>query len=313
MKKYFSILLFLCFLIPTSTFAQVALESETTATVEESTTDLEKALLWKITGKDIVKPSYLFGTIHMIGKEDFILTDLTKEGLEKTERITFEIDMADMNDMGKQMSMMMKAFMDGGTTLKELLSEEDYKLVGDYFNKMGMPMMFLERIKPMFLSALTATDMSPNALQSGEIMSYEMELMKIAETQEKETGGLETMEFQMSMFDSIPYQAQATMLVEGIKNQDGGDEQFAEMVKMYKAQDINAMHKMIDEDEGGVGDYEELLLINRNVNWIPIMAEMMTEKPTFFAVGAGHLGGQKGVITLLRAEGYTLEPLGVAE
>ena len=173
--------------------------------------------------------------------------------------------------------------------------------------------MFLERIKPMFLSALTATDMSPTALQSGEVMSYEMELMKMAQEKEKETGGLETMEFQMSMFDSIPYEAQATMLVEGIKNQDGGNEQFAEMVKLYKAQDINAMHQMIDEDEGGVGDYEELLLVNRNLNWIPIMEKMMVEKPTFFAVGAGHLGGTKGVVTLLQEAGYTVQPLGAAE
>ncbi|MFK7935270.1 MAG: TraB/GumN family protein [Saprospiraceae bacterium] len=311
MTKIFNFILFLFLLTAAPLFAQVALESE--VSTEVVTPELEKALLWKISGKELTQPSYLFGTIHMIGKEDFSLSDVTKESFAKTERVTFEIDMADMNDMSKQMSMMMKAFMEGGKTLKQLLSEEDYKLVSDYFNKMGMPMMFLERIKPMFLSALTATDMSPTAMQSGEVVSYEMELMKMAQAKEKETGGLETMEFQMSMFDSIPYEAQAAMLVDGLKNQDSGNEQFAEMVKLYKAQDINAMHKMIDSDESGVGDYEELLLVNRNLNWIPIMEKMMEEKPTFFAVGAGHLGGDKGVVTLLVAAGYDVKPLGAAE
>ena len=310
MKNYFSWLLLCSFLLfSSSNFAQVALQPTTTAAAPT----LEKALLWKVTGKNLTQPSYVFGTIHMIGKEDFLLTDLTKESISKTDRVTFEIDMADMNDMSNMMSIMMSATMKDGVTLKKLLNAEDYKLVNDFFSEMGMPMMFLERIKPMFLSALTATDMSPTAMKSGEIMSYEMELMKMAEAQKKETGGLETMEFQMSMFDSIPYDAQAKMLVDGIKNQDSGNDQFADMVKMYKAQDISGMHEMIDSDESGVGDYEELLLVNRNVNWIPIMAAMMKEKPTFFAVGAGHLGGKKGVVTLLREAGYTLEPLGATE
>ncbi|MEL7019977.1 MAG: TraB/GumN family protein [Bacteroidota bacterium] len=311
MKNTFYCLLLFAWLFTMPSFAQSAqpLTDSTTTTTDT----LAQSLLWEISGQQLTAPSYLFGTIHMIGKDDFELTDVTRQSLEQTARVTFEIDMADMNDIGKQMSMMMKAFMDGGMTLKQLLNDEDYQLVSDFFKKMGMPMMFLERIKPMFLSALTATDMSPDALQSEEVMSYEMELMKIAETQEKETSGLETMEFQMSMFDSIPYQAQAEMLVDGIRNQEGGNEQFEEMVKLYKAQDINGMHQMIDEDEGGMGDYEELLLVNRNKNWIPIMEKMMQEKPTFFAVGAGHLGGQKGVVRLLRAAGYKLKPLGMTE
>jgi uncharacterized protein YbaP (TraB family) len=38
------------------------------------------------------------------------------------------------------------------------------------------------------------------------------------------------------------------------------------------------------------------------------MRRLMKETPTLFAVGAGHLGGPRGVIALLRAEGYRVEP-----
>ncbi len=269
----------------------------------------EKALLWEISKNELEEPSYLFGTIHMINKEDFFLSDLTKENFKKSERVTFEINLEEMMDFTALMPLMMKAFMSDGITLKDILKEEDYQLIEEHFNEKGIPLMFLERIKPMFLSVLISDDFSQEGLTGGDIVSYEMELLEIARDQEKEIGGLETAEYQMSMFDSIPYKAQAEMLVESIKTGDTGDDQFKEMVDLYKNQDIQGMQDMVAADAEGIGKYEELLLVNRNKNWIPIMAEMMEEKPTFFAVGAGHLGGEKGVIALLRAEGYKVVPL----
>jgi len=275
----------------------------------------ENALLWKIEGKKM-DDSYLYGTIHMIDSKDFFLTPSTEKTFKECERVTFEINMEDMTDMSAQFSLLMSAFMEGGTTLKTLLSAEDYKVVEDHFSEIGLPLMFLERIKPMFLSVLASEDMgSMMGGMTGEkteededvssIKSYEMEFMEMAKSQEKEMAGLETMEFQMSMFDSIPYKAQADMLVETIQaSGEEGSDQLDEMVKMYKAQDLKAMEKMIAEGDEGLGEFAELLLNNRNRNWIPIMEEQMKEKSTFFAVGAGHLGGEVGVVALLREAGY---------
>ncbi|MFN7116780.1 MAG: TraB/GumN family protein [Saprospiraceae bacterium] len=274
------------------------------ATVKE-----ENSLLWEISGKGLKEPSYLFGTIHLIDKKDFILTDATKNSLEKAKRVTFEINMEEMSDMSVLMPLMMKAFMANGTTLRDLLKEEDYTLVKAHFEKMGLPMMLLERMKPMFLSS-----MNPDAMGGGlegensSMMSYEMELMKLAQAQKKPIAGLETAEFQMSMFDSIPYEAQAEMLVESVKSADTGNDQLKQLVDLYKKQDINGLHDMLNADSE-LSKYDELLLVNRNKNWIPVMGKMMGEQPTFFAVGAGHLAGANGVINLLRQAGYTIKPL----
>jgi len=289
----------------TATWAQETASAEAAKSSEDG-----KSLLWEISGNDLEEPSYLFGTIHMIDKEDYIFNDVMQEAFDKSEQVTFEIKLDDMmNNMGAQMSMMMKAFMSDGQTLRDLLSEEDYQLVQEHFEKIGLPLMFLERIKPMFLSALAGGDADPTAIQSGEMVSYELELMREAQAVEKEILGLETAEFQMSMFDSIPYDAQAQMLVESIKSSKEGNDEFERMVEMYKDQDIEGMQTMMDEDPEGIGKYEELLLVKRNQNWIPIMAEQMSDKVTFFAVGAGHLGGEFGVIKLLEEEGYTVKPI----
>jgi len=264
----------------------------------------ENALLWKVSGKDLKQPSYVFGTIHMIGSNDFFLTDAMKSSFAECDRVVFEINMEEMNDMSMLFTLMGKITMEGGKTLKDLLSEEDYTLVQKHFKEIGLPLFFLEKIKPLFLSTFASGDMAPGALESGELKSYEMELMQMAQKDKKEMGGLETVEFQLSMFDSIPYKAQADMLMDAIKSSGEGDDQFAQMVAMYKRQDLPGLYNMIQGDTEGVGEFEDLLLVGRNKNWIPLMEGMMSNKKTFFAVGAGHLGGENGVVALLRKQGY---------
>ena len=300
-----------------SVSAQIA---ETTTTAP-SVSDTTKSLLWEITGKDLTKPSYLYGTIHLIPKEDFFLTEETKKAIAASQKVTFEINMKEMNNPMALLGIFTKAMMPNGTRLRDLLSKEDYDLVKNRFDSIGMPMMMLERVKPMFLSAMVdgdgaqmnPFDTSATTVAKQTTTSYEFEIMHIAEKQKKEFGGLETMAFQMGIFDSIPYKAQAEMLVKSIKGggTKGGDSEFGKMVEMYKAEDIHAMSQMMSsgDDTEGLGQYETLLVTTRNLNWIPLMAKSMKKQPTFFAVGAGHLGGTKGVVNLLRKEGYSVKPL----
>jgi uncharacterized protein YbaP (TraB family) len=280
----------------------------------QTNTPLEKSLLWEIEGKGLKKPSYLYGTIHMIGKDDFFLTDQTRAAFDKAEQVVFEIDMEEMNNMFVQFSLLMDLFMEGGQTLRDLVSQEDYDLVKTHFEEIGLPLMLLERIKPLFLSVFASGDISQEGFASGEVVSYEMEFMEMAQAAKKDISGLETIEFQMSIFDSIPYKDQAAMLVESIKAEEGAEGSgmdFKALVDVYKSQDLEAMQQTIEEEGASVSSYENILLSGRNANWIPIMAKKMQKKSCFFAVGAAHLGGPDGVIALLRKEGYTLRPLHV--
>lgn len=307
----------------TSTAAEVAKQqaiARTQLAPAKDYTPKTNALLWQIDGKELKKPSFLYGTIHMIAEDDFYWPKGTKEAFAKADRVTFEINMEEMTNIGSQMALLSKAMMADGLTLKDLLSEKDYNTVQAHFQKIGMPLFLFERMKPMFLTVLASEDMAK--MQAGQsdnsIVSYEFQFVDLAKSADKEMefGGLETAEYQMSMFDSIPYKVQAEMLVDGIKAEQMSDDsenaaeaEFDIMVDMYKRQDITAMQAMISGEDSGYADYEELLLVNRNKNWIPVMGTQMKDKPTFFAVGAGHLGGPNGVIQLLENEGYTLTPL----
>ena len=71
---------------------------------------------------------------------------------------------------------------------------------------------------------------------------------------------------------------------------------------------VDAIQQLTTKDPE-FGKYDALMLQNRNQNWIPVMATEMKKAPTFFAVGAAHLGGINGVINLLRKRGYLVKPI----
>ena len=270
---------------------------------------LENALLWKISGNGLKKPSYLFGTIHIIGAEDFFLPKGVLAAMESADKIYFEIDVKDMTDVSAMMGMMNKIFMKEGKSLKDLLSEEDYTLVGDHFQKIGIPMFMLERMKPMFLTVFANGDLDPTGLQSGSVKSYEMELYEIAKNAGKSTAGLESVDYQINLFDKIPYEAQAKMLVESIRTSNVNDDSFKKMTQLYVSQNIEQMVNMISDEGSEISGFEDELLNQRNKNWIPIIKEAASLQPSFFAVGAGHLAGSEGVIHLLRQQGYSVSPM----
>lgn len=292
--------------------------------VEQSFTPTpeENKLLWEISGKSLSAPSYLYGTIHMIPAESYFLTEATEVAFDKSTRIAFEIDTEEMTNPAAMMGLLGKMYMNNDTTLADLLTEEDYEIVSTHFEEMGMPMMFMGKIKPMFLTILAGEDMkgmqpgdNPLSMMGGEGMkSYELELTERAKAADKPIVGLETAAFQMSLFDSIPYTAQAKMLLETIRTEQEAEDGEAtngmdQMVELYTTQDIVGMQSMMSDDPAGIGGYEELLLLKRNRNWIPVMEKLMAQETVFFAVGAGHLAGDEGVIALLRKAGYTMTPV----
>jgi len=285
-----------------------AVTAENSKAVAKKDTRLEKSLLWEISGKNITQASYLFGTIHIIDADRYFLPKGTLEAIDNTDIMVFEIDLAEMEDMDQIMGLLMGAMMEDNITIKDLVSAEDYELISSHFNEMGLPFMMLERIKPMFLSMMGG-DMDMEGLQSGEMTSYELKFGEIAKSKGMETAGLETMEFQMSLFDSIPYTDQAAMLVETIKTGGGESDLMEKMMATYTTQDVDALAEFITSESGDVSGFEDNLINKRNHAWIPQIKKLSGDRPAFYAVGAGHLGGKEGVIRLLRQEGYTVKAI----
>src|SRR6187399_120125 len=159
----------------------------------------ENTLLWEISGKGLASPSYLFGTFHMLCKEDIKFSNPLIQAVTNSHEIYLEMDMDDPATLfGGLMLMNMK----GGKKLKDLFTADEYKRVSDYFkDSMQTSIGLFQTMKPYFLVAM----LYPKMMPCNSISGIEEEIMRLAKEKEKEIKGLETMAFQASLFDSIPY------------------------------------------------------------------------------------------------------------
>lgn len=263
---------------------------------------LANSLLWRITENGLTDTSWLFGTIHLIGQRDFYVRPSVKASLQSSEQVAFELK---LNDMSMLMSMNELLKLQGNETLEELLDPEQYRELTIWVeDSLGAKMEDFEHKKPFALLQLALQRLLPE-----NPASYEFYLLQEAVSQEKEVFGLETMQDQMAVFDSIPIAEQIEWTLETLRNLDSMKGIWQELVRVYQRQDLNRLQQMIVEESPELRSHSEVLLNKRNEIWIDRISRLIAEKSTFIAVGAGHLGGEHGVIRLLQASGYTVEPI----
>jgi uncharacterized protein YbaP (TraB family) len=261
----------------------------------------ENALLWEVSGKDLKAPSYVYGTIHMICTVDYRMSDTIVQAFDHSKQLYLELDMDDPAMMMKSMQLAILK----GKTLKDIFKPADYAKLEAYVkDKLGMPMMMLNMLKPIAITSL----ISAKSLPCEKFESYEQHFQDMAKARKIELKGLETLEYQFGVFDKIPDSAQARMIMEMISDEKKSQAEFQQMVEAYKRRDLTALSGEIG-DASELAGYEDILLKNRNANWVPVMGKAMAEMPSFFAVGAGHLPGKDGVLELLRKAGYTVRPV----
>lgn len=263
--------------------------------------DMGKSLLYEISGNGLKQPSYLFGTIHMIESEDFFLPENMESIFDRVDRLVLEID---MDDPGMMMEAATIAQIEGDSTLEMMVTEEEYAMMDAFFKEeIGIGVGMLSTMKPFFVYGLLAESYLEDYKQ------YEKELMNMASEREMEVLGLETLDYLNDLINEIPLKEQAKMLVEGVMEYDSGVVMFKDMVGLYKDQDVDGLYEFVSSEMTEYEKFEGLLLADRNAYWLEGMKTMMSEAPTLFAVGAGHLGGESGVIALLKAAGYEVQPV----
>lgn len=264
----------------------------------------DHSLLWEVSGKDLNKPTYIFGTFHMMCKDDITFSSNLKKAMAQADEVYFELD---MDDPAVTLGAMLFMNMKGGKTLKDLYTPEEYKKIETYFtDSVKIPLAMMSRVKPMFLQAM----LYPKLLPCSKVSGVEEELVAMAKSDKKEIKGLETIAEQAAVFDSIPYEIQARELLRGIDSLAFYSTEFSKMMETYKLQHLQEIGEMFSNSEFNMDEHQqEYLLVRRNKNWVDQLKKLMPEKGLFVAVGAGHLPGKTGLIELLKEAGYTLTPI----
>lgn len=266
-------------------------------------TGYSQSLLYKVTGDKLANPVYIFGTIHALPQSDFFMDEVVMKKFEKADKIVFEIDMASPTMMAEvQGAMMMQ-----GKSIDQLISEEEYKRLRQFFaDSLQLPLDFLKQVKPLLMSSF----MLPKLIGQ-QPASYEGYFLQKAMELGKPIFGIETVAEQIGYIDKIPLDQQVKMLMESVDDFTKSRAEYRNLVETYKTRDVEKVYAIMMETAEEYKEFGKYLIDKRNQNWIPRIIEIGNQGVCFVAVGCGHLGGEMGVLNLFRIQGFEVTPVGI--
>lgn len=261
-----------------------------------------QSLLWKVSGKKLKSPSYIYGTIHIQDKRVFSFDNVVSDAFNSCDAFAMEILMDELNQQEILSAMLME-----DNSLDKLLTKEEYKVLDSLVRaSTGSGLILYNKMKPFFLSSQL---MQMNISQDMEL-ALDLFFLKNARDAGKECFGVEEFEDQINAIDAISYEDQADMLFEGLTDTTGSNEidKLEDMLNAYMNFDLDKLFIMT-ADTALPKEFNKAFLIDRNVGMAKNFVKIAKKNTVFCAVGAAHLPGETGVIELLRKKGYTVEPV----
>ena len=268
------------------------------------------ALLWKISGNDLDKPSYVLGTLHLKPAEFLDSIPGARAALLSAEQVIGELTLNDMGSMQLQVQQAM--MMPPDTTYQMLYSEEDYQFINEQLiASIGAGFDQLKMLMPagvnMVYTMLMYQRYFPNVNPANII---DIAVQSIAAENNKPILGLETVDKQIHALFGTSLKRQAEVLLCSLKNQEYEISQIESVIEYYNRFDLDKLYEiMIADDSPCPSSQKETDKLNkdRNDSWMKILPSMIKEKSSFIAVGTLHLAGEEGLLNQLEQLGYKVE------
>lgn len=279
----------------------------------------QSQILYRISGNGLNVPSYIVGTYHLAPATFADSIPGLREAFASCEQVYGEVDMLETlkpENIAKMQDAMM---LPEGETLSSLLDKEQMGRLNALLREiMGVDMNNeavaeqLDKLSPMVLETqLTLLVYMKNAQNLDISNMIDTYFQREAAKAGKGIGGLETADFQMEVLYGAPLEDQVAGLMCFVDNYQDMEEMAEFITAAYFAQDMEQLEELnLEEQEGSCAaspEDNEKLIYNRNASWVKAMPGIMSQKPTFFAVGAFHLCGERGVLRMLEAQGYQIE------
>ena len=278
-------------------------------------------LLWKVTGKELTKPSYVLGTFHLADVAFADSIPVLKEALNASEQVYGELDMRKLlSDPSQVQQMQLAMMLPKDTTLDSLLTIEQMKRLNEFLKQylgadLTNPMLApMKQMKPAAISTQIQMVLAMQIAKGfNPQQQFDTYFQNVANEQQKPVGGLETMDYQLGVLYGAPLKRQAELLMCLVDDVDYQKDVLKRTIDAYYKQNLEAVHKVMEEKRHNTCDStpeeDNILIYTRNANWASALPALMKTRSTFLAVGCGHLPGERGLISLLQKAGYTVTPI----
>ena len=265
----------------------------------------EKSFLWKVDSHQ--NSLYILGSIHLLNRETYPLKQSIENAFEQTKKLVLEIDLRSANSDKVQQLMLQKGASTDGTALHQNVSKQTYESVATRAKELGIDIRLLDSFKP-WIVATTLAAVKLQKLGFESKLGIDRYFADRAIQSNKPTGGLETAEFQLGLFDQFSPKEQELLLRQSMNEMDHLERNVAEIVRAWKSGDVGSLEKHL---LAGMRDYPEIhqkLIEDRNRRWLPQIEGLLSRgENALIVVGAAHLVGTNGVIQLLKGRGYRVE------
>lgn len=255
--------------------------------------------LWKVADEDTT--IYLFGTIHALPPGIEWFNGPVAEAFESSEELVTEIDPSKAS--GIQDEILDIAMLPEGRSLRDLMNAEDRAEYEAALTELGLPVNALDRYEPWYATINLA--MLP-LLKDGYGPDTGVEYVLTEKAANKLHGALETVEFQLGLFDSMPMDKQLEYLDETVEGLPNMSAMLDQMVDNWLSGDADALALVMNNQMSDDEIYDRLL-VARNVKWAEWIHQRLDQPGSvFIAVGAGHLAGRGSVQEQLKTHGITV-------
>ena len=265
----------------------------------------ERTLLWKVSEGD--KSIFLLGSIHYLRKENYPLNQAILDAFDASDRLVLEIDLQNTPAGAAQRLTLDKAIYRDGSNLAQNVSQETYQLASKRAAELGIDMQVVQPMKPWFV-AMTMLAVKLQRMGLDPKLGVDHHLAERAKRDGKPTSGLETLEFQLGIFDQLSKREQELMLRETAGELERIDKNVKDIVESWLKGDGERLAALL---LAGMRQYPELqqkLVIERNRRWLDQIAKLVEQgSNAMVVVGAAHLVGQEGIVDMLKARGLSVE------
>ena len=265
----------------------------------------ERTLLWKVSEGD--KSIFLLGSIHYLRKENYPLNQAILDAFDASDRLVLEIDLQNTPAGAAQRLTLEKAVYRDGSNLAQNVSQETYQLASKRAAELGIDMQVVQPMKPWFV-AMTMLAVKLQRMGLDPKLGVDHHLAERAKRDGKPTSGLETLEFQLGIFDQLSKREQELMLRETAGELERIDKNVKDIVESWLKGDGERLAALL---LAGMRQYPELqqkLVIERNRRWLDQIAKLVEQgSNAMVVVGAAHLVGQEGIVDMLKARGLSVE------
>jgi len=262
--------------------------------------DKGHGLLWEVSGVG-AGSAYLFGTIHSEDPGVLQLAEPVQQAFEASQAVVLEM-LLDVDAMVYSSTAML---MMDGRTLSGIVGQPLFSRISRAIQSRGIPEVVLDRMQP-WAAAVTLSMPAPETGQVLDAMLY-----KNALQQGKAVYGLETVQEQLHVFESMSEADQVTLLKDAVENFSAMDAMHAELLAAYKQRDLNGLMAISEAsmqtgDQRLADEFQQHLIVDRNHRMAERMRQYLQQGKAFIAVGALHLPGEEGLLNLLEQQGYTV-------